>query len=496
MKSISNKTKVKLNKKSKISKKQTKRKNKKSLKSVKRIQKGGVGNEEVFGIIRDKTGRDFKSEFPACLRLIREFSQSPEQLQPRVKMDGTPLQQVDFWTYEAKMKPTPDFEVIFEDPLEWYQRKNPEFKILKRPTEEEIPRLPFNYTPDMYIGDENQVKVPEYRFLVAQMIKDLLLILYFGKMPPLRKNNTLDKKSIQLAQLNFINKTEESKIELFKKEISNILTEIDQNIAKGFKYVEFIYCISNYLNLFSSIDFNSKNPDENECVYNIIFFKKLLLTPFIIFPTIIQINFKKTINLICAPLLNFRLSNSRKKIHKFYNNPCSEILHDIQVHCAKTHGIYSFIGKVFTNKEEYIKSQINRPTLERMTLEIINLKKTYDMYNDFFEKIKNLFNYENEKEQKYINTIFLFFIFHETHGIYIISFEDLIDHLKKDKIKILTSIKKELNITSILIKSFNGTEKETPLTDLYDQFISDLKTALTSQSSSAAATASSATASA
>ena len=48
MKSISNKTKVKLNKKSKLSKNQTKSKNKKSFKSVKRIQKGGVKNVEVF----------------------------------------------------------------------------------------------------------------------------------------------------------------------------------------------------------------------------------------------------------------------------------------------------------------------------------------------------------------------------------------------------------------------------------------------------------------
>jgi len=87
MKSItnkSNKNKVKFNKKSK--KKQTK---KKSLKSVKRIQRGGLSNEEVFKKI--KIEKPFESEYPACFSLIREISQSPEQLQPRVKMDGTTL---------------------------------------------------------------------------------------------------------------------------------------------------------------------------------------------------------------------------------------------------------------------------------------------------------------------------------------------------------------------------------------------------------------------
>ena len=421
MKNILNKTKVKLNKKSKLSKNQTKRKNKKSLKSVKRIQKGGVANEEVFGRISEKTGIDLNSIYPACLSLIGEFSQSPKQLQPRVKIDGTLLEQVDFWSYEAKIKATSDFERIFEDPLGWYQHKNPKFKILKSPTPEEIPNLPFNYTDDIYIGEEKQVRVPEYRFLVAQMIKDLLLALYLGSMPQLHKNNKEKNfgHSKQLAELNF-NKIEESKREIFKKEIFKILSKIEQNIKEDFKYVEFIDYMSNYLNLFSSINFDSNNKKINECIEYILYIKKLLLTPFIIFPTLIQINLNKTLNLIKAPLLNFRLSNSRKKIHSSFDNPCSEIEHDILQHCGLTHNIYLYINRYTYLNFNKVNSSFELKKKDYIFDKLKNLEQIYILINMFFRMIISLFNYFSLEKINKLYTLFLFVIFHEKYGINII----------------------------------------------------------------------------
>ena len=152
-------------------KKQTKRKNKKFLKSVKKIQKGGVSNEEVFIIINKKTKINLNETFPELIKLINSFSDKP--LQIKFKKDKT---SIDFWSYESQIKPTEDFEEILINPWKWYTEKNPEFKILKRPTEEEIPNLNFISSDNMYVSEP--IKVYEYRFIVVQIIKDLLFALY------------------------------------------------------------------------------------------------------------------------------------------------------------------------------------------------------------------------------------------------------------------------------------------------------------------------------
>jgi hypothetical protein len=476
MKSISNKTKIKLTKKykkGKISKKQPKLKNKKSLKLVKNVQKGGVPNEEVFITIREKTKMHFEKDYPACFSLIREFSQSPEQLQPRFKMDGTPLGQVDFWTYEAKIKPTPDFEIIFEDPLKWYKSKNPEFKILKKPTEEEIPILPFNYNPNMYIGDENQVRVHEYKFLVAQMIKDLLLALYLGSMPKLHKNNissipgkiiTNHANGKKLANMVLNNNTRES-IKI-KQEILKILIKIEQNISKekdedNYNYVQFIDYMCDCINIFSSIDFDSTS---SKCFVRIMTLKKILFTPFIIFPTLIQVNFKKTLDLIRAPLLNLRLSNNRKKVHETFTNSCFEIGHDILFHCNLTHNIGFFIYESKREEIEYIYTN-------NILLQL------YERINNYLLKIQSLYNYKI-KNEIYIYSIFLFYLLHEYFGVKIIINDDLLEYVKKDKENILKKIREEYG-SGINTVTIEGTNTKKQLTDIYDTFESELENILT-----------------
>jgi hypothetical protein len=484
MKSItnkSNKNKVKFNKKSK--KKQTK---KKSLKSVKRVQRGGLSNEEVFKKI--KIEKPFESEYPACFSLIREFSQSPEQLQPRVKMDGTPLKQVDFWTYEAKIKATDDFEVIFKDPLGWYQHKNPEFKILKRPTEEEMEKLPFKYTPYMYIGDGKQVRVPEYRFLVAQMIKDLLVALYLGKMPQLHKNNKGENTSLTIAFENIELNSYIEEARKIKEKIFKILIKIEENIRKEYVYIDFIDYLHDYLDIFSGITYDYLKEK--------FFLKKqILFTPFIIIPTLTQIDFKKVINLVKAPLLNFRMLNRRMKTHNRFRNPYFEIFHDLNSHCNWTHNINKYItGSSYKtyNDKYFLNSKNITFSKEEITKSIGSLRSTYQHINESLKKIEDLYNYETKNEEKYSYAIFLFFILHEIFGVNIIIDNKLLNVVINNKPSILgkpgshVGIYFDSKITSILIKSSNGTLEETPLTYLYDKFISELKNKLKSQSSPSA----------
>ena len=131
MKSISNKTKIKLTKKVKklINKKnQIKRK---SLKLVKNVQKGGhVSNDDLFSNLIE-FGVNIERDFPNVYKLVVSFSDSRQKLY-------LPASTIEFWSYESKIKPLTEYENIFVNPLEWYMTKNPEFKIIKKPTHKEV----------------------------------------------------------------------------------------------------------------------------------------------------------------------------------------------------------------------------------------------------------------------------------------------------------------------------------------------------------------------
>ena len=371
MKGISNKTKVKLNKKSKISKKQTKRKNKKSLKSFKIIQKGGiVTNKDVFMKISKKTMATiiFDTSFPNCFLLITEFSQSPEQLQPRVKIDGTRLEPVDFWSYESKIKATPDFERIFEDPLDWYQHKNP------------------NYEPLNNI----EIRVPEFKFIIAKIIKDLLVSLYLDRMPQLLETNG-KKYPIDDVGVHKL-------LEIQMLKIYEILRKIEQNIIYGYLYIQFIEYLCSYTYLYNFFD-------QEKCTRNLLLLEKTLRTPFIILPTLVQINFKKVINLIRAPLLNFRLSNNQQYVHNMYRTNCFEIFHDIFFHSKLTHDIdfRDLFGFMKNENENLIK-----PKLIELHK---NVKSNYIIINNYFNRMYHLC------EEEPANYMLLFLMFHEINGI-------------------------------------------------------------------------------
>jgi len=399
MKNISNKTKIKLNKKSKISKKQTKRKNKKYLKSVKRIQKGGIVSDEVFGGIREKTGRDFEREFPSCLSLIIEFSHKKE-MSDRIKLkENSEFKPKFFWDHKYNTKD--EFEKIrlYEDPLGWYKFKNPEFK-------------PVNSI---------ELQVPEFKFIIAKMIKDLLVTLFLGKMPSLSYSNEI----INLENI---------------KKIFTILLKIEENINMNYLYVNFVEYMCDYIYFYSGY---IKEP--NYCQENLLFLKKTLNLPFIILPTFVQINLKKIINLIRAPILNFRLANSQLKIHGDNTENCYEITHDIQNHCDHTHKIGSFIKKNFEKEEDFKL---------KFTSLIQNLPTNYEKINDFFIRIYNLYNYtsnnydyEEQRNNDYVYCCILFITFHEINNTDLILDNTLISYLTtytEDKKKsLLKSIYKD-----------------------------------------------------
>lgn len=419
MKGILNKTKVKLNKKDKkgkISKKQTKGKNKKSLKSFKRIQKGGVISDEVFYKLH-KTNEIMNTplNIKDLENLIGLVSQFSEKVNPDI-----------FWTYEYN---PPDYFLrirLYENPYAFYISKNPNF-------------IPVN-------SMEPKMTVPEFQFIIAKIIKDLLVSLFFNKMPQLSSNNenamSIDYQFIAL-DLNHPKDAKDAEIVgKIKETIFSILIKIAKNISEGFIYIDFIDYLCDYINLYSGIYFYFKR----DCFQYIEDFKQILNTPFIILPTFVQIDYKKVLNLIRAPLLNFRLSNSRKKTHNKFTPNCFELFHDILFHCDKTH-----------NLKDYIK--LNSVLYEKNNSKLMSLEEINEKYyniNLFFDKINDLYNYQNREDiKKYAFCYILFYIFHEFKGIKLIKYIEL-----KDKLLGLIEALIYLNLEPVF---FNELSKESPI---------------------------------
>ena len=111
-----------------------------------------------------------------------------------------------------------------------------------------------------------------------------------------------------------------------------VLTLINDFINTGYLYLKFLVILRHYITLFTSGELNTSL----ECKY-ISIINQLEYTPYIIFPTTLQLSYAKVIYTAQAPVINFRLSNNRKQIHKKFQSPMTELDHDVTFHGVKTH---------------------------------------------------------------------------------------------------------------------------------------------------------------
>jgi hypothetical protein len=88
---------------------------------------------------------------------------------------------------------------------------------------------------------------------------------------------------------------------------------------------------------------------------------KLCATPYLLFPTYGQISFSYVLNLVAAPIINFRLVNRRRKIHGSIGNSFYEIQHDVFGHGRDTH-------KLDVLQDKYYKEWFNNISIVISTL--------------------------------------------------------------------------------------------------------------------------------
>jgi hypothetical protein len=273
------------------------------------------------------------------------------------------------------------------------------------------------------------IKVEEYAFLVMGMVKDLLLIQFFSKMPKAPHNvkeedyNNLNARISK--KLNGAEITEDIRRVGFK------LLQLFEILIKGeYVYSEFIICLSKYLLLFS-IGNSQAHASLLRAVID--FLKSSLNTCFIIFPTFEQVNYKKVVNFCAAPVLNFRLSNHRLMIHSQELSLTDEIFHDLLNHGFSTHQITKYIpgytGQYFSRhrfrlidkfKHKYQPTKIKN-IFELRCQRLSYLFRSYDydvrLLNSSEMKepefIKAVDGAALTNEEKFIFACMLFFAFHE-----------------------------------------------------------------------------------
>jgi hypothetical protein len=189
--------------------------------------------------------------------------------------------------------------------------------------------------------------------------------------------------------------------------------------------LKFLEILRHYLLLFSigKLYNKSENRATNTAKIcpNIEIINEIITTPYIIYPTIVQISYAKVIYTTQAPVINFRLANNRKTIHNFFDDPTYELFHDVMVHGQFTHR-WHHITQTFTNPSIYLKNE-------------------YPKINSIIQTLKQyISNTNGNTPDNYNNQLLTFVIFNIVHeyndilGLYnlIGSIKNILER-KKDK---------------------------------------------------------------
>lgn len=283
------------------------------------------------------------------------------------------------------------------------------YKIYIKDNFFEIINLDFylKYNPNYDLMSDINPEIPEYEILIANMIKDLIILNKTETFP--EGDDDLDLRSVHSR----------NKRELLKENFDCI----DKCIKENYKYNLVIYCISIFMELF---DVSCKKEISTYCKN---LYTYLMKTPYIFFPTFYMLDFYKIDMLIGVPVINFQISNIYKNVHNTRHDVCSLIYHDICFH-NKRMKLYPIKtkSKIFTDSEEECLAFLEfkydfkdrfKFYFENMNKLIISLKDDINYTNikflDFKQNFVNNTIPDNKNYTKYMNAFFLFYIFHESY---------------------------------------------------------------------------------
>jgi hypothetical protein len=324
----------------------------------------------------------------------------------------------------------------------WYISKNPNFLNIV----------------DIDI-DDKPLFIPEFNTLIAGICKDLLIMLNQRvyndsnetnenkKHYAILLNNSIKKHSNNILKINktqssndllpkeyynhekksitqkksiveeektkyiskVINKNSLNETEI--KTIIDLLNSIETVINEGYRYKTIIMIYTRFLK-FTSLDYS-----KCDSIFEHIIFS-YNNTPFIIFPTYYNLDYKNVILLCRAPIINFRFMNRRRLVHKLFYYPCGQIDHDL-FHSNTSHNFDFRRFKIdiktlkthFTNINTFINSLL--------------VSFNYNLKLSDETKILENTNYENidnENIKKQCIALLIFYLLHEHRSIPSINF--------------------------------------------------------------------------
>jgi hypothetical protein len=319
----------------------------------------------------------------------------------------------------------------------WYETKNPNYKKLS-----ELPDL----------------RIPEHEYTALYMINTILLLLSSGRFPKKKITNLSSNEalygsnSFQLANSNITKNPER------QQNAKTLLIRLIDYINTGYIYQKFFNIVISYI-LFYSTGRIELNEEDRK---NLSRYLTLYDTFFIIYPTMSQINFTKVVLFMNAPVINFRCSNQRYKIHGNYNSPIIDMNHDIS-HCNLTHGIHliNYKGRESTYTYYHPFNMSSVPAISNYITVLNNINMIinqlypyisydYKIINDFIkiplQQEQSITDKIKEEISKFIFSWLLFTYFHE-NAIYNFRYKKIISKIYE---------KNDRSVNGIIIELINN----------------------------------------
>jgi hypothetical protein len=250
-----------------------------------------------------------------------------------------------------------DFLGKVENLLEWYKTKNEDFSILSS------------------INDGNGPHMPEFHTLLVTITLNIIKVLSTQKFPGRRTEHTNIKTPRALSHRKShalydkkINSDSDNDNDIAWKELLNGLlakiAELNTTDSDRPDYYSYLNIMDIYLqyiiymsgikikvskikeklknssyDLINSRYINNINTNDITLCENYILYLYYIFnnTPFILYPTFVQLAEKKVLKTLSAPVVNFYLSYTRTNSHNYFIPPCYHVEHDVIFHGTLTH---------------------------------------------------------------------------------------------------------------------------------------------------------------
>ena len=216
-----------------------------------------------------------------------------------------------------------------------------------------------------------------------------------------KNNNNTKIKKLQKQKTNLTYNTSE----LEKTKIIELLSKLNECIPK-YDYKDIIIIVIEFIGFMS----NDEMLDYD---------KRLLNTPYLLFPTYTPMTFQNALLISGTPIINFRLTNRIRQIHHTFDSPKADFRHDVEGHASLTHDFHNPI--------------INTTKIISINTIITVL---YPYFKNNYSKTKREHTNNPEELQKIIMSMILFAIFHPTMAsaeFYYNFFSNILNEMKADK---------------------------------------------------------------